>query len=296
MFIFIFGVAMPCYVSANFVFYTALFHKKHFKVPRGAVDFVYVCNKCLPETENIVKVKSLKKNSAPKNSPKKKQKKQSRRVVARRNQIVLKYRKKTGKKGKRGRPRKNLLSVSKNETVKVPERESSNVPKSEPVKRLSKRLYDKYMKGNSNMSDRATGCRKRMRTPSHYSYWSNGLLWTPKPDDERARSFRNKRIVFPSEDAETSELSPVCSLCDKCYSENAIYVACEKCEGKQGFYLHDIRPHDHRIFLLLWHLRGLKILVVPFFVVVTSEGRHDLSILVSIIKYIPFFIIVRCHA
>jgi hypothetical protein len=253
----------PCYVSANFIFYTALFHKKHFTVPRGAVNFVYVCNKCLPE--NVLKVKSPKKNAAPKNSPRKKQKKQSRRVVTRRNQIVLKYRKKTGKKGKRGRPRKNPLSVSKNETVKVPERESSNVLKNEPVKRLSKRLYDKYMKGNSNMTDPATSCRKRMRTPSHYSYWSNGLRWTPNPADERARSFRNERIVFPSEDAETSELSPVCSLCEKCYSEKAIYVACENCEGKQGFYLHDICLHDRRIVLLLWHLCGLKNSYCVFF-------------------------------
>ncbi|XP_062187653.1 DDT domain-containing protein PTM-like [Phragmites australis] len=215
--------------AVNCQYCAALFHKKHFKVPRGAVDAVYVCNKCL--AEKVLKVRSPQKKAAPKRtSPRKKQKKQSRKILTRRNQIVLKYKTKTGKKSKRGRPRKNPPNVSKNESPKMPESEPSNVPKNEPVKRLSRRLYDKYMKGNSNISEHAAICRKRKRTALHYSYWLNGIRWTQNADDERAKKFRKERVVFPSEDAEISEVSPVCCLCEKCYSEEAIYIACEKCE------------------------------------------------------------------
>ncbi|TKW36321.1 hypothetical protein SEVIR_2G433200v4 [Setaria viridis] len=218
--------------AVNCQYCAALFHRKHFKVPRGAADTVYVCNKCL--AEKVLKVKSPQKKAAPKkSSPKKKQKKQKKRshkIVTRRNQIVLKYKKKIGKKGKRGRPRKYPLDPSKSELPKMRESESSNVPKNEPVKRISKRLYDKYMKGSSNVSEHAASCRKRKRTALQYSYWLNGLRWTQNPHDERAISFRKERVVFPSEDAEMSEVSPVCCLCDKCYSEEDIYIACEKCE------------------------------------------------------------------
>ena len=225
-----------CHLFTFMLFDAALFHRKHFKVPRGAADTVYVCNKCL--AEKVLKVKSPQKKAAPKKpSPKKKQKKQkkhSRKIVTRRNQIVLKY-KKIGKKGKRGRPRKNPLAPSKNELPKTCESEPSNVLKNEPAKRISKRLYDKYMKGNTNVSEHAASCRKRKRTALQYSYWLNGLRWTQNQHDERAKSFRKERVVFPSEDAEMSEVSPVCCLCEKCYSEEDIYIACEQCEGKLGF-------------------------------------------------------------
>ncbi|KAG2638880.1 hypothetical protein PVAP13_2NG621700 [Panicum virgatum] len=211
--------------AVNCQYCAALFHRKHFKVPRGAADAVYVCNKCF--AEKILKVKSPQKKAAPKKpSPKKKQ---SRKIVTRRNQIVLKY-KKIGKKGKRGRPRKNPLAPSKNELPKTCESEPSNVLKHEPAKRISKRLYDKYMKGNTNVSEHAASCRKRKRTALQYSYWLNGLRWTQNQHDERAKSFRKERVVFPSEDAEMSEVSPVCCLCEKCYSEEDIYIACEQCE------------------------------------------------------------------
>jgi hypothetical protein len=217
-----------------FLFDAALFHRKHFKVPRGATNAVYVCNKCLDE--KVLKVESPQKKTAPKKlSPKKKQKKQkkqSRKIETRRNQIVLKCKKKIGKKGKRGRPRKNPTDLSKNEPSKIHESEPSNVSKNEPVKRISKRLHDKYMKSNSNVSENAASSSKRKRTVSQYSYWLNGLRWSQNPHDERARSFRKERVVFPSEDAEISEVSPVCCLCEKCYNEEDIYIACEKCEGK----------------------------------------------------------------
>ncbi|KAL6657424.1 hypothetical protein ACP70R_005204 [Stipagrostis hirtigluma subsp. patula] len=223
--------------AVNCQYCAALFHRRHFKVPRGATDAVYVCNKCL--AEKVLQVKSPQKKTVPKKtsplkktSPKKKQKKQPRKIVTRRNQILLKYKNRTGKKkGKRGRPRKNPLNVSKNESPKMPEDEPSNVPKNEPVKRISKRLYDKYMKGNSDASDHTASRRKRKRTAVHYSYWLNGLQWTQNPDDERARNFRKDRVVFPSEDAEISKVSPVCCLCEKCYSGDAIFISCEKCEG-----------------------------------------------------------------
>ncbi|XP_066398241.1 DDT domain-containing protein PTM-like isoform X2 [Miscanthus floridulus] len=224
--------------AVNCQYCAAIFHRKHFKVPRGARNAVYVCNKCLDEM--VLKVESPQKKAAPKKpSPKKKQKKQnkqkkqkkqSRKIETRRNQIVLKYKKKIGKKGKRGRPRKNPPDLSKNESSKILESEPSNVSKNEPVKRISKRLYDKYMKGNTNVSENAASSRKRKRTASQYSYWLNGLRWTQNPHDERAISFRKERVVFPSEDAEISEVSPVCCLCEKCYCEDDIYIACEKCE------------------------------------------------------------------
>ncbi|KAF8670385.1 hypothetical protein HU200_050688 [Digitaria exilis] len=218
--------------AVNCQYCAALFHRKHFKVPRGATDAVYVCNKCLSEKDLVVT--SPQKKAAPKkSSPKKKQKKQkkqSHKIMTRRNQIVLKYKKKIGKKGKRGRPRKSPLEPSKNEPPKTRESEPSNVPKDEPVKRLSKRLYNKYMKGNSNVSEHAASCRKRKRTALQYSYWLNGLRWTQNPHDERAGNFRKKRVVFPSEGTEMSEVSPVCCLCEKCYSEEDIYIACENCE------------------------------------------------------------------
>lgn len=221
-----------------------------------------------------------KKVTPKKNSPKKKpkkQKKQSRSIVTRRNQIVLKYRKKTVKKGKgkRGRPRKNPLNILKNESLKVPETESSNVPKNEPVKRLSKRLYNKYMKGSSNVSERATNCRKRKRTPLYYSYWLNGLRWAHNPDEERARSFRKERIVFPSED-EIPEFSPVCRLCEK-YSEKAIYVACEQCEGKLSFtcitHLCDLVP------LAVTRVKKFLLCPLPLLFSFSSKDSHDLFIL-----------------
>lgn len=234
-----------CHLSFIFIFDAAIFHRKHFKVPRGATNAVYVCNKCLDE---VLKVESHQKKAAPKKpSPKKKQKKQkkqSRKIETRRNQIVLKYKKKIGKKGKRGRPRKNPPDLSKNESSKIHESEPSDVSKNEPVKRISKRLYDKYMKGNSNVSENAASSRKRKRTALQYSYWLNGLRWTQNPHDERARSFRKERVVFPSEDAEISEVSPACCLCEKCYCEEDLYIACEKCEGKQ--------------VLLSWHIFDLR--------------------------------------
>ncbi|KAG8099175.1 hypothetical protein GUJ93_ZPchr0013g34119 [Zizania palustris] len=150
----------------------ALFHKRHFKVPRGAAGAVYVCNKCLDE--NVLSVKSPQKKAvSKKTSKKKKPKKQSRKIVTRRNQIVLKFKKKNGKnKGKRGRgrPRKNPLNVSNNDSPKILMNEQANVPKNEPAKRISKRLYDKYMKGDSNIYEQAASCRKK-RTASHYPYW-----------------------------------------------------------------------------------------------------------------------------
>lgn len=228
------------YLYLIFLFDAAIFHRKHFTVPRGARNAVYVCNKCLDE--KVLKVGSPQKKAAPKKpSPKKKQKKQnkqkkqkkqSRKIETRRNQIVLKYKKKIGKKGKRGRPRKNPPDLSKNESSKILESEPSNVSKNEPVKRISKRLYDKYMKGNTNVSENAASSHKRKRTALQYSYWLNGLRWTQNPHDERAISFRKERVVFPAEDAEISEVSPVCCLCEKCYCEEDIYIACEKCEGK----------------------------------------------------------------
>ncbi|TVT98004.1 hypothetical protein EJB05_56721, partial [Eragrostis curvula] len=269
--------------AVNCQYCAALFHKKHFKVPKGAADAVYVCNKCL--AEKILKVKSPQKKAAPKkNSPRKKQKKQTRKIVTRRNQIVLKYRKKTGKKGKRGRPRKNPLNVLKNETPKVLESATSNVPKNEPAKRLSKRLYDKYMKGNANTSERANISRKRKRTPSHYSYWINGLRWTHNPDDERARSFRKERLIFPSEDAEISEFRPVCCLCEKCYSEKDIYVACEQCEDWFHGDIYPITPEsmNYLIGFKCHRCRQRNVPDCPYaqtdaIMKAQSEEEHDIS-------------------
>ncbi|PNT74608.1 hypothetical protein BRADI_1g18770v3 [Brachypodium distachyon] len=216
--------------AVNCQYCEALFHRKHFKVPRGAVDAFYVCNKCLAEKVSPVK-SPQKKAASTKSSPKKKQKKQPRKILRRGNQIVINLKKKAGqKKGKRGRPRKNPLSVSKNESLKMPESQPSSEPKNEPVKRISKRLYDKYMKGNSSVSEHKASCRKRKRTALHYSYWLDGLRWAQNTDDEQARNFMKERIVFPSEDVELSEFSPVCCLCKKCYSGDAIYIACENCE------------------------------------------------------------------
>jgi hypothetical protein len=214
--------------------YAALFHRKHFNVPRGAMDTVYVCNKCLAEKVSPMK-SPQKKAVSKKGSLKKKQKIQPRKSLRRRNQIVINLKKKAGRKNvKRGRPRKNPLTVSKNESVKMPDSQASDEPQSEPAKRISKRLYDKYMKGNSGRSKHTASCRKRKRTALHYSYWLDGLRLTHNTDDEQATNFRKSRVVFPSEDAKISEISPVCRLCQKCYSGDAIYIACENCEGKTG--------------------------------------------------------------
>ncbi|KAM0823271.1 hypothetical protein ACQ4PT_070973 [Festuca glaucescens] len=215
--------------AVNCRYCEALFHRKHFNVPRGAVDTVYVCNKCL--AEKVPPMKSpQKKVGSKKSSLKKKQKTQPRKSLRRRNQIVINLKKKAVRKnGKHGRPRKNLLTVSKNESVKMPDSQASNEPKSEPAKRISKRLYNKYMIGNSGRSKPAS-CRKRKRTALHYSYWLDGLRLTHNTDDEQATSFRKARVVFPSEDVKISETSPVCRLCNKCYSGDAIYIACENCE------------------------------------------------------------------
>ncbi|KAF0907387.1 hypothetical protein E2562_015879 [Oryza meyeriana var. granulata] len=211
--------------AVNCQYCEALFHKKHFKVPRGATDAYYVCNKCLAE---VLKVKSPQKKAvSKKTSPKKKPKKQSRKIVTRK-QVVVKFKKKMGKnKGKRGRPRKYPLNEAKNELSELPVNEPAHLPKNEQAKRISKRLYDKYMKGNSNISEHAA---KKKRTASHYSYWLDGLRWTQNPNDDRAISFRKERVVFPPEDAELSEVFPVCCLCQKCYSGESIYIACEDCE------------------------------------------------------------------
>ncbi|KAF2924317.1 DDT domain-containing protein PTM [Oryza sativa Japonica Group] len=212
--------------AVNCQYCEALFHKKHFKVPRGATDAYYVCNKCL--SEKVLNVKSpQKKVVSKKNSLKKKTKKQSLKIVTRSKQIVAKSKKKMGKnKGKRGRPRKYPLNESKNKLPELRVKEPANVPKNEPAKRISKRLYSKYMKGNSNISERSA---KRRRTASHYSYWLDGLRWTQNPNDDRAISFRTERVVFPCEDADLSEVFPVCRLCQKCYSGESIYIACEDC-------------------------------------------------------------------
>uniref|UniRef100_J3MNS7 PHD-type domain-containing protein n=2 Tax=Oryza brachyantha TaxID=4533 RepID=J3MNS7_ORYBR len=212
--------------AVNCQYCAALFHKKHFKVPRGATDAYYVCNKCL--AEKVLKVKSLQKKAvSKKTSPKKKPKKQSRKIVTRRKQLVFKFKKMGKNKGKRGRPRKYPLNESKNELPELPVNELANVPNNEPTKRISKRLYNKYMKGNSNISEHAA---KKRRTASHYSYWLDGLRLTQNPNDDRAISFREERVVFPCEDAELSEVSPVCRLCQKCYNGESIYISCEDCE------------------------------------------------------------------
>ncbi|KAE8781282.1 Increased DNA methylation 1 [Hordeum vulgare] len=216
--------------AVNCKYCEALFHRKHFNVPRGAVDTVYVCNKCLAEKVEPV-MSPQKKAASKKSSPKKKQKKQLRKSLRRRKQIVINLKKKAGQKnGKRGRPRKNPLSGSKNKSQKMSDSQPSNEAKTEPVKRISKRLYDKYMKGNSDKSEHTASCRKKKRTASHYSYWLDGLRWTQNTDDEQATCFRKARIVFPSEDVKIAETSPVCCLCKKSYSRDAIYIACENCE------------------------------------------------------------------
>ncbi|XP_020086891.1 DDT domain-containing protein PTM [Ananas comosus] len=229
--------------AVNCQYCNGFFHRKHFKVPRGATCTTYTCSKCKDKQSlkakplvctdkqtsstkpQVCKDKeSLKAKPRGKKLVKKKKKNKKKtsevKMPLRRSErikrVVVKLKKagvkKRGKQAqsKRGRPKKFA-----NESGKGQSKRSEISSKTDPSKQSENEIL----------------WRKRKRTVMHYPYWLNGLHWTHNVDNEHGKCFRKRKVLLPSQHIEeSSSLAPVCCLCSKGYCPEVIYVACEKCE------------------------------------------------------------------
>ncbi|KAJ4815030.1 PHD finger family protein [Rhynchospora pubera] len=194
---------VPISEAVNCQLCEGFFHRKHFRVPKGATTAVFTCAKCKDDTAKTKKVSPLKKK--PKASPHKKKKKKKgvnlkKKVELRRSERLLAMKPLPKKPKKKSKNSKKAVAKPKKEKVK---------PSAESVTDLT--------------------WPKRKRTISPHSYWLNGLQWTRKPDDDLGNDFRRSKVVLHAQNLEMESVSqPVCSLCSKDTTEH-LYIACEKC-------------------------------------------------------------------
>lgn len=73
---------------------------------------------------------------------------------------------------------------------------------------------------------------RNKRTERCFSYWSNGLLLSRKPGDERVNKFRRDKCFVPLENSRSDRHQPKCHLCGSAESESgSTSIACEICKG-----------------------------------------------------------------
>ncbi|XP_008787592.2 DDT domain-containing protein PTM [Phoenix dactylifera] len=198
------------------------FHRRHFRVPKGAITTTYICYRC--KDKNTMKIKA-----------------QGHKGVSKKRKTL------TGKKSKclptkrkrapQGLPRKGkhvprlLPKKGKHVPRLLPKKGKHAVVKSE--KKLNgkkKGRKGKPKKSQSRKSDNGITWPKRKRTIVHHSYWLDGLQWTGKVDNEQGKCFRRRKVLLPSQHLGDPSVKPVCCLCGKEYNSDIIYIGCESCE------------------------------------------------------------------
>ncbi|XP_039136807.1 DDT domain-containing protein PTM-like isoform X2 [Dioscorea cayenensis subsp. rotundata] len=205
-----------------------LLHKKHFRVPKGAITTTYTCTRCKDKSSVKAKAQDGKITNT-------KAKAQDRKITngkAKAQDPVI-----THVKAKANnpvtRPKRRKLSSGKQLVVKPKRKKNVSQKSSKKGKRVilkhkKKRLGFENCEGKREPID--PGMHKRKRTTMHFSYWLNGLLFTGKPDDERVRKFREGKVLLPSQSMEVPDMQPLCCLCNEKYNSGAIYICCENCE------------------------------------------------------------------
>uniref|UniRef100_A0A1J3EK14 Nucleosome-remodeling factor subunit BPTF n=1 Tax=Noccaea caerulescens TaxID=107243 RepID=A0A1J3EK14_NOCCA len=72
---------------------------------------------------------------------------------------------------------------------------------------------------------------RNKRTERCFSYWSNGLLLSRKPGDERVNKFRRDKCFVPLENSGSDRHQPKCHLCGSAESESgSTSISCEICK------------------------------------------------------------------
>ncbi|KAI3846440.1 hypothetical protein MKX03_001890 [Papaver bracteatum] len=221
-----------------------LFHKKHFRKPKGktSADCTYTCNKC-QSTKHVKKLvkKFVKiKKKTKKGKPVAQEKitnisERPRRSIQRVNYVELQKKELDGtkkhtpshqkqgitKKNTRGRPRKWVPVEQKIQPKKV-------IVKKKKRGRPKKLITKKHEEGRSK---KVVCWPKGNRTQIYHAFWLNGLRFSSKPNDARVIDFGKGRLLLPSENTNALSTQPICGLCLEAeYTSRLIYIKCEKCQ------------------------------------------------------------------
>ncbi|XP_027360332.1 DDT domain-containing protein PTM isoform X2 [Abrus precatorius] len=221
------------------------FHKRHVRKSGGtrSTKSAYTCHRCQDGLRAKTNTNKRKVESKLQNIQAKKRK----HVSSVCKSMNLTGNKKALSKLRQLRSRNNKISSS------VPLRRSTRKAKSLYMHSQMNGGHKKGMQGKKNVgrkkgkqnkskkvasqkSKETTGQYKNLpvttahkkRTKPCNSYWLNGLQLSRKPDDDRVMLFKEKKLVFSSEDLSESLDYPKCSLC--CGNGGtSMYVACEIC-------------------------------------------------------------------
>lgn len=216
---------LPCQLGkfgnllADCFFFTGYFHRRHFRVTKGAITTTYTCYRC--KDKNTMKIKAQGRKGVSK----------KRKTLTGKKSKVLPTK---GKCTRQGSPKKGKLVQrllpKKGKHVVVKSKKKLNGKK--------KGRKGKRKKSQSRKSDNGITWPKRKRTIVHHSYWLDGLQWTGKLDNEQGKCFRRRKVLLPSQHLRDSSIQPVCCLCGKEYNSDIIYIGCESCEGKYICLVH----------------------------------------------------------
>ncbi|XP_075520145.1 DDT domain-containing protein PTM-like isoform X1 [Primulina tabacum] len=199
------------------------FHRRHVRKSFGYIadDPTYTCHKC-PDEEFVKSGATEGKSGLPKPTNVSKQLKlvQS----GKRKRLVKKGKTQVKPKKSERAPLVITLRRSARNAERMSKLSSQNtMVKKGKKKKLAKSQKDKLKKLNKD-------CWQKKRTPVNSSYWSNGLLLSRKPDDERMTQFRNKMLLVLAGEAASNNDKPKCGLCCELeYTPNLAYVACQIC-------------------------------------------------------------------
>ncbi|XP_073139234.1 DDT domain-containing protein PTM [Henckelia pumila] len=198
------------------------FHKRHVRKSFGYItdDPTYTCHKC-PDGDFVKSGATEGKSglSKPTNASK-----QLKLVQSGKRKRLVKGKPQVKSKKSKGAP----LVISLRRSARNAERMSKLSSQNTKVKKGKKKKQAKSKK--DKLKKLKNGCWQKKRTPVNSSYWSNGLLLSRKPDDERLMQFRDKMLLVLAGEVASSNDKPKCSLCCELeYKPNLAYVACEIC-------------------------------------------------------------------
>ncbi|XP_073114009.1 DDT domain-containing protein PTM isoform X2 [Elaeis guineensis] len=190
------------------------FHRRHFRVPKGAITTTYTCYRC--KDKNTMKIKAQGRKGVSK----------KRKTLTGKKSKGLPMKGKCASNGlpKKGKHAQRLLPKTGKHVV------AKNQKKFNGKKKGKKGKKGKPKRSQSRKSDNGISWPKRKRTIVHHSYWLDGLQWTGKLDNEQGKCFRRRKVLLPSQHLGDPSVQPVCCLCGKEYNSDIIYIGCESCE------------------------------------------------------------------
>ncbi|XP_073292383.1 DDT domain-containing protein PTM-like isoform X1 [Primulina huaijiensis] len=196
------------------------FHKRHVRKSFGYItdDPTYICHKC-PDGEFVKSGDTEGKSGLSKPTNASKQLK-----------LVQSGKRKRRVKGKpQVKSKRAPLVITLRRSARNAERMSKLSSQKTKVKK-GKKKKKKAKSQKDNLKKLNNGCWQKKRTPVNSSYWSNGLLLSRKPDDEKLTQFRNKMLLVLAGEVASNNDKPKCNLCCELeYAPNLAYVACEIC-------------------------------------------------------------------